>query len=119
MDIFSSLTMADTAAAATSSGAAGQGGVGAMLVMVLPFVAVLAILYFFMIRPQKKKEKKIQQMRDAVQVGDSITTVGGIIGRVVNIKEDALIIETGADRSKMQIKKWAIQTVDTLHDDAD
>lgn len=119
MDIFSTLTMADTAAAATSSAAGGQGSVGAMLITVLPFAAVLVILYFFMIRPQKKKEKKVQQMREAVQIGDSITTVGGIIGRVVNIKEDGIVIETGADRNKMQIKKWAIQTVDTLHDDAD
>lgn len=120
MDILSSFTMADTAAtAATSSAAAGQGSIGELLVMILPFAAVLLVLYFLMIRPQKKKEKKIAQMRDAVQVGDSITTVGGIIGRVVNIKEDGIIIETGADRNKMQIKKWAIQTVDTLHDDAD
>lgn len=90
-----------------------------MLITFAPLVLIFVLLYFMMIRPQKKKEKKIQQMRDALQVGDSITTVGGIVGRVVNIKEEGIIIETGADRNKMMIKKWAIQTVDTLHDDAE
>lgn len=82
-------------------------------VLILMFV----LMYFFMIRPQKKKEKDAREMRDNLVVGDEITTIGGIIGRVVSIKEDTIVIETGADREKIRIKKWAIQTVDTLHDD--
>jgi preprotein translocase subunit YajC len=108
-----------TAATATTSSATTADSTGSMLMTFAPFVAIIAVLYFLMIRPQKKKEKKTQQMREAVQVGDNITTAGGIVGRVVTIKEDGVVIETGADRSKIQIKKWAIQSVDTLHDSVD
>jgi preprotein translocase subunit YajC len=80
-------------------------------------VLIVVVFYFFLIRPQKKKEKKAQQLRESVQVGDNVTTAGGIMGRVVSLKEDSIVIETGADRSKMQVKKWAIQSVDTIHDD--
>jgi preprotein translocase subunit YajC len=100
-------------AASTSSASSSS---ASMIWTFLPFVALIALLYFMMIRPQRKKEKQTQSMREAVQVGDNIITVGGVIGRVVTIKEDAIIIETGADRSKMQIKKWAIQSVETMHD---
>lgn len=80
-------------------------------------ILIVVVFYFFLIRPQKKKEKKAQALRESVQVGDNVTTAGGIIGRVVSVKEDSVVIETGADRNKMQIKKWAIQSVDTIHDD--
>lgn len=88
-----------------------------MIISFLPIIALFVLLYFIMIRPQRKKEKETQRMREALQTGDSVTTVGGIVGRVVSIKEDSIVIETGADRSKMQIKKWAIQTVETMHDE--
>ena len=81
-----------------------------------PLVLVIVLMYFIMIRPQRKKQKEEQQMRNNLRVGDEITTIGGICGRVLNIKEDSLVIETGADRSKMTIKKWAIQSCDTIHD---
>lgn len=83
------------------------------LAMILPFVAMFALMYFLMIRPQKKQQKKDQEMRDNTQVGDEVTTIGGIMGRVVTVKEDALIIETGADRNKMKIARWAIQVNNT------
>lgn len=117
MMYFGSLVTGAAASTATSSAATTGSSTSALLVSFLPFIAILAILYFLMIRPQRKKEKKTQQMREAIQVGDSVTTVGGVVGRIVSVKEDAVVIETGADRSKLQIKKWAIQTVDTLHDD--
>ncbi len=79
-------------------------------------VVMIAIMYFLMIRPQRKRQKEEQQMRNNLRVGDEITTIGGICGRVLQIKEDSLVIETGADRSKMTIKKWAIQSCDTVHD---
>ena len=79
-------------------------------------VALFAIMYFVMIRPQKKKQKEEQEMRDSIQIGDEITTIGGICGRVVTVKEDSLVIETGADRNKMKITRWAIQTNNTADD---
>lgn len=80
-----------------------------LIMMVVLFVG----MYFLMIRPQKKQQKKDQEMRDSTQVGDEVTTIGGIMGRVVTVKEDALIIETGADRNKMKIARWAIQVNNT------
>ena len=84
-----------------------------------PLVLIVVLMYFIMIRPQRKKQKEEQKMRNSLRVGDEITTIGGICGRVVNVKEDGLIIETGADRNKMSIKKWAIQSVETIHDSTD
>ncbi len=84
-----------------------------------PLVLIVVLMHFIMIRPQRKKQKEEQKMRNNLRVGDEITTIGGICGRVVNVKEDGLIIETGADRNKMSIKKWAIQSVETIHDSTD
>ena len=86
---------------------------------IILIVVMLIAMYFLMIRPQKKKQKEEQEMRNNVRIGDELTTIGGICGRVVNVKDDTLTIETGADRSKMQIKKWAIQTVETKHTETD
>ncbi|MGN0520150.1 MAG: preprotein translocase subunit YajC [Candidatus Fimenecus sp.] len=83
---------------------------------ILLMVALFAVMYFFTIRPQKKQQKKEQEMRDGTQVGDEITTIGGIMGRVVTVKEDSLIIETGADRNKMKIARWAIQMNNTANE---
>ena len=91
-------------------------GSSSMLPMILMMVALFAIMYFFTIRPQKKQQKKEQEMRDNTQVGDEITTIGGIVGRVVTVKEDSLIIETGADRNKMKITRWAIQMNNTANE---
>lgn len=88
-----------------------------MLTQMLPLIAVLVVMYFLMIRPQKKKEKKTQEMRNNLQVGDEVTTIGGIIGRVVSLREDTLLIETGSDRSKIRIKRWAVQSCETIHDE--
>jgi preprotein translocase subunit YajC len=115
MMYFGSFITAATATAASSATTADS--TGALLVSMLPLIAIFVLLYFIMIRPQKKKEKKTQQMRESLQVGDNVTTVGGVVGRVVTIREDGIVIETGADRNKLQIKKWAIQSVDTIHDD--
>ena len=83
--------------------------------MIVWLVAIIAIMYFVMIRPQKKKQKEEQKMRDSLQVGDEIVTIGGINGRIVSIKEDTLIIES-PDHSKMQICNWAVQSNKTIHD---
>lgn len=77
-----------------------------IIMMVLMFV----VMYFVMIRPQKKRQKEEQEMRSSVEVGDEIVTIGGIVGRVVTIREEDIIVETGADKNKIRIKKWAIGT---------
>ncbi len=98
---------------------AGTASSGSSVGMILLMVALFAIMYFMMIRPQKKKQQEDQTMRDSVQVGDEITTIGGIIGRVVTVKEDSLIIETGADRNKMKIARWAVSQNNTANEKAE
>ena len=66
-----------------------------MLVTFVPLIGMVVLLYFFMIRPQKKKEKQAADMRNSIEVGDGITTIGGIVGRVASIKEDTFVLETG------------------------
>lgn len=78
---------------------------------ILP-VAFLAIFYFFIIRPQRKRDKDISEMRSKLAVGDNIVTIGGIIGKIIKIKEDEVTIEVGADKTRFEIKKWAIGTTD-------
>ena len=92
----------------------GQGSSSSMMWIMI--VAMLAIMYFLTIRPQRKRQKEEQTMRDNIQVGDEITTIGGIIGRVVTVKEDALIIETGADKNKLKISRWAVSTNNTANE---
>lgn len=104
------------AATGTASEAA-QGGVGGMLTMALPLIIMVAAMYFLIIRPQKKKEKAEKQMRDNLQVGDEIVTIGGIYGRVISLKEDQIVIESKSDHSKMTIARWAMQQNLTVHDD--
>lgn len=109
----------DTTATTAAGTAAGGNTWLSMLLQLSPFLLIIVLMYFIMIRPQKKKQQEEQKMRNGVRVGDELTTIGGICGRVVNVKDDTLIIETGADRNKMTIKKWAIQSVDTVHEDND
>lgn len=111
------LLLADKVSTTAADGAT-QGGSNwqAMLLQFAPLVLIVVLMYFMLIRPQKKKQKEEQKMRNSLRVGDELTTIGGICGRVVSIKDDTITIESGSDRTKMQFKKWAIQTVDTKHD---
>lgn len=97
---------------AAASSAGSMGTIGMIAIWGVLFVA----MYFFLIRPNSKKKKEEAEMRNSLEIGDEITTIGGIMGRVVAIKdeEDAIIIETGSDRVKMKFKKWCISTVDTV-----
>lgn len=97
-------------AAQATSGKSGS------LSMILMMAAIFAIMYFLMIRPQKKKQKEEQAMRDNLQIGDEITTIGGIVGKIVTVKDDTLIIETGADRNRMKITRWAISQNNTANE---
>lgn len=75
-------------------------------------VAFLAIMYFMLIKPQKKKEQEIENMRSSIKIGDEIVTIGGIMGRVVKTKDESLIIQVGADKTKFEVKRWAVSSVD-------
>ena len=83
---------------------------------IIIMVGFMAVMYFFTIRPQKKRQKEEQEMRNAVEVGDEITTIGGICGKVVSVKDDTIVIETGSDRVKIKFKKYAIQTNHTANE---
>ena len=82
------------------------------LISIGMIVVLFVVLYFFMIRPQKKQEKKDAEMRDALQIGDEVTTIGGIIGKVVSIKGETFVLETTKDKTKIRFLKGAIRTVD-------
>lgn len=84
------------------------GGFGGIIMIVVLFVA----LYFFMIRPQKKQEKRDAEMRDSLAVGDEVTTIGGIIGKVVSIKGETFVLETTREKTKIRFLKGAIRTID-------
>ena len=88
------------------------------LTTILMIVLGIGALYFLMIRPQKKQEKEAANMRNSLSVGDEITTIGGIIGKVVSIKEETVTIETSHDRTKIRILRSAVKTVDVKAEDA-
>ena len=104
------------AQAAAESGATNATPWYSQLLTFAPIVLILVLMYFIMIRPQQKKQKEEQKMRNNLRVGDELTTIGGIRGRVVSIKDDMITIESGSDRTKMQFMKWAIQSVENPHD---
>ena len=81
-------------------------------------VVVVVVFYFFGIRPQKKQERAANEMRNNLAVGDEITTIGGIIGKVVSIKEETMIIETGRDHTRIRLLKSAVRSVDVKAEDA-
>ena len=77
----------------------------------VPLILFFVILYFFLVRPQRKKDKETREMRDSLAVGDSIVTIGGIIGTVMKVKDDSIVVYVGADRTKMEFMKWAVAQV--------
>ena len=87
------------------------GAMGASTIIML--VAMLGIFYFMMIRPENKRKKEAEQMRSSLKVGDEIVTIGGIHGKVVNVKEDKFVIETGADQVRIEFAKWALSSNET------
>ena len=89
-----------------------------MMSTVFMLVLMFAMLYFFMIRPENKRKKEAQNMRDSLAVGDEITTIGGIIGKIVSIKDETCVIETSRDCTKIRILKSAISRVDVKAEDS-
>ena len=88
-------------------------GAGSMWSSIIMMALIIVVFWFFIIRPQRKKDKETAKMRSELQVGDEIVTIGGIIGIIVSMKEDSLVIETGSDRSKIRLARWAISGKNT------
>lgn len=105
-----------TASSSTTTGSTGL--FGSPISMIVIMVLLFGFMYFFTIRPQKKKQEEEQKLRDAVQIGDDITTIGGITGKVVTVKEDSIVLETGTDRTRIKFMRWAIQTNNTANERA-
>ena len=99
--------------AETSADAAPASGGGSLLSMLLPLIIMFAIFWFILIRPESKRKKEAEAMRNAVKTGDDIITIGGICGTVVSVKEDRLVIETSADQVRLEITKWAVSSNET------
>ena len=99
--------LADATTGADMTGGTGMGGTIIMLVV------MIAVFYFMLIRPENKRKKEAEQMRSSVKTGDRITTIGGITGTVVTVKDDKFVMETGADQVRIEFAKWALSTNDT------
>ena len=104
--------------AAATDAAASSGKVNAITTLVM-LAAMIAVFYFFMYRPQKKQEKESTDMRNNLKVGDEITTIGGVIGKIVSIKDETVTIETSNERNKIRILRSAVRNVDVHAEDAD
>lgn len=109
-----------TAATADAAAANGQGNMlNMILTMVLPIGGMIAIFYFLIIRPEKKRAQREKSMRESLQVADEVVTTGGIVGRVLSVQEDTILLETGSDRTKIRILKTSIAENRTTHDDVE
>ena len=115
------LTDAGTAAgaaaadgAAAAEGAVASAGMGEMLSMLLPLVLMFVVFYFLLIRPQKKKDKKVKEMLAALKAGDRVCTIGGIYGTITNIKDDTIELSVGRDNVKLVFARWAIRNVEEV-----
>ena len=86
---------------------------GDLLSMLPMFAIMIALFYFMLIRPENKRKKEAEQMRSSLKVGDEITTIGGIVGKVVSVKDEKFVIETGADQVRIEFAKWALSTNET------
>lgn len=100
------------------SAATDTGGTGSLIGMLPMMLIMVAVFYFLLIRPENKRKKEAEQLRNGVKTGDKITTIGGITGTVVSVKDDKFVIETGADRVRIEFAKWALSTNETAAADA-
>lgn len=104
--VFAAMAMLCTSAFASEADATTSSG-GSMIIMI---VLMIVVFYFFLIRPENKKKKKAEELRSSITVGDTITTIGGIMGKVVSVKENSIVFETSEDRVRMEVTKWAISS---------
>ena len=102
------------AQAAQNAAGAGEGvaGPAALISTIIPFGLMIVVLYFLMIRPQRKKDKENKQMLASLKVGDNVTTIGGLCGKIISVRDDVLTLEVGSDKVKLVFERWAIRDVD-------
>lgn len=89
---------------------------GNIYTSILVLIVIIVTFYFLYLRPQKKRDKEFAKMRDSLKIGDVVITIGGIVGIVTSIKEDVIILETGNDKNKVRIKKWAVKEIENLEE---
>ena len=108
--------LADAAGAtgAAANGAVAAGGTGELLGMIIPMVLMFVVFYFLLIRPQRKKDKKVKDMLANLKVGDRICTIGGIYGTITAIKDDTIELSVGKDNVKLIFARWAIRNVEEI-----
>ena len=109
----------ETAFAASTTGAA-NGAAGGLLggSPIIMIVVMIAVFYFMLIRPENKRKKEAEQMRSSLRKGDKITTIGGIVGTIVDVKENNIVLETSADQVRIELAKWAISSNETAAENA-
>ncbi len=104
---------------ATATDPNGNGGIMSILTALIPLALIIVVFYFLLIRPEKKRSKQMKEMLDNLQIADEVVTTGGIIGRVLSIKEDTVLIETGSDRTKLRILRSSIAENRTVHENVE
>lgn len=92
-----------------------QASSGSGIYSILMLVGAAVLLYFLYIKPQKKRDKERIQMHNMLKIGDVVVTIGGIIGIITSIKEEVVVLETGSDKNKIRIKKWAIKNIEKIN----
>ena len=112
-------TILSISARALEGEAAAQSPMASGISSILILVVFVAFMYFFIMRPQKKQEAETKKMRDSIIVGDEVTTIGGLIGRVCNVRDDTITIENGADRKKIKVARWAIRSIEKKFGESD
>lgn len=85
---------------------------GSSLGIIVPYILIFAVFYFILILPQRRRDKKMKAMLEALKVGDEIVTIGGIYGKIIAIKDDVLTIEVGADKTKLKIARWSVRNLE-------
>ena len=98
---------------ASANGDGSGSTMGSMFSLIATFGLMIVLFYFLLIRPENKRKKQVNEMRSSLQVGDEITTIGGVVGKNVSIKDDVIVIETGADRVRVELARWAVSTKGT------
>ena len=106
--MFNNLPMLATKLMAAPGAAGQEMSTADLLLQLLPFVLIIVVFYFILIRPQRKRDKEDESMRNNLEVGDVVTTRGGIVGKITNIKDDQLTLQTGSDSVKIRVMRWAV-----------
>lgn len=112
-------TILTVSARALEGEAAAQNPMAGGISSILILVVFVAFMYFFIMRPQKKQEAETKKMRDSIIVGDEVTTIGGLFGRVCNVRDDTITIENGADRTRIKVARWAIRSIEKKFGEAE